>query len=176
MKKYINIVLHCIIFNHVAMAQSQFGDPSVVPRIDSKASYLYENNNNTHFFLTKKTFLGKRTSGSNIVAYTQKDTLHRIIVSTTTREGMLAKEFYFENNQLIFTYQTLECFAEASLYKNWKNFKGFHGWESRFYFEKGELKYQKHNGLNSKTPVIGKTVLMEAQNIKNFVLTQLNQN
>ena len=133
-----------------------FGDSTIVPTIKSKTSWVYQNKDITHFLLTKRQFRKAKTHGTNIIAHFKNDSINRIIATSTGKKGQFAAEYYFHHGQLIFSYQTFEEFEPSG---SWENFKGLKGYESRYYFLGGKLKYHVHRGLSEHELKPGQYVL-----------------
>ena len=145
------------------------GDSLASEEIKSRTSFIYSNYDKVHFILTKKKFQGT-TLGSNIYAYTKNDSLTRIVVISTTQKGIASTEYYFEKNSLIYVYRTFEYFQEITQHGPWRNFKGFFGWESRFYFLNNVLKYQYHSGRDKLAPEKEwKSILAESSELIRFI-------
>ncbi|MEO9483794.1 MAG: hypothetical protein ABJG47_10130 [Ekhidna sp.] len=122
------------------------GDATVVDRIKKTTSFIYENKDETFFFLTNTQLEAANTHGTSLTAHLRDGFINRAITISLTSNGQLSSEFYFDDQQLIYVYQTFEFFAEAPSRSKWKNFKGISGWESRYYFINEELNFQKHLG------------------------------
>lgn len=64
---------------------------------------------------------------------------------------MLSAEYFINNGQILFVYQTFEFFEEIKTKSKFRNFKGFLGWESRYFFENEQLKYSKTSGKKEES-------------------------
>ncbi|MET2984645.1 hypothetical protein [Aureibaculum conchae] len=122
------------------------GDATVVDKIKTNTSQIYDTKDKTYFFLTKEPLRQTQTSATNITAHTYNDSVNRVIAISITDKGQLATEWYFLNNKLIFAFESFEYFTESDEQTGYKNFKGFEAYESRYYFVNEFIKYQKHKG------------------------------
>jgi len=149
MKNFRHTIFLLTLITHLtSIAQEQvYGDSGVVKYIKEKTSKIYETKDKTHFLLTKKRLLEDKTFGTNIIAYSMKGKINRIIAISTTKKGILSSEYYFENNQLIYNYETFEYFDKYGGERKWKNFKNLPAWESKYYIDHDNVKYQRQKGL-----------------------------
>lgn len=122
------------------------GDTSIVNRIRARTSEIYNRRDTTLFALTNEQLRQGRTYGIHMIGYASQDTINRVIATSMTQTGQRSTEWYFWQNQLIYAYETFEYFDEDRANARWQNFKGLHGWESRYYFIDEEIKCQKHKG------------------------------
>lgn len=127
------------------------GDSTVVDSIKKTASWIYENKDETFFFLTKDQLQSLNEVGTSIIAHQKDSLINRIITISMTPNGQMSTEYYFDKEQLIYAYQTFEYFNETAPTGSWKNFKGIPGWESRYYFVDNKLSFQTHKGRKSPT-------------------------
>lgn len=174
--KFFFIPLLSVLFACNTFAQEEVsGDESAVEAVQKKTSEIYNSNDTTRFFLTNKSFRTKSTCGTEIAAYSKGGKFNRIIAKTCTDAGKMATEFYFENEILIFAFQSFEFFDEKSEEGIWRNFKGIVGRESRFYFQDGRLKFRRHFGLtNLATDINGEVIKKDAESILDFVKVKSN--
>ena len=152
--KRLSVFLSFFLFTYSLLAQQiNYGDSTVIQNISAKTSFVYNNHDKILFFLTKRSFVKGINHGSNITGYILKDTINRIVAISTMEKGVLSAEYFFDKTTLIYSYQNFEYFEEETPKKRWKNFKGLYGWESRYYFGNGKLKYQVHSGRNNLATV-----------------------
>ena len=148
-----NLLLAALIFSLFALSASgqetSFGDEKIKAEVKKKTSAIYDNKDNTHFFLTKKSFGAKSTCGTEITAYAKSGEINRIVSKTCAPHGRKATEFYFENDSPIFIYRVFEVFAENADKAGWKNFKGIVSQESRYYFLEEKLAFHSHKGRSN---------------------------
>ncbi|HEX5170626.1 MAG TPA: hypothetical protein VFW11_15725 [Cyclobacteriaceae bacterium] len=151
-----------------------FGDTALISDIQAKCSSLYNTQDKTDFFVTKKKFYKHQVSGTNIVAYSKKGNLFRIVVNTYVRDGQLSGEYFYWENSLIMIYETLEYYAESSPEGQVKNFMGIPFWETRFYFDDSKIVAHKHTGRRDVgKDYSGGNEMAESNNILNFVKGQV---
>jgi hypothetical protein len=139
----------CILFLVSICCFSQevsYGDTTKIREIQSKCSKIYDNKDTTLFLLTKSVFFNNTIGGTNIIAYSFKKQINRIVAFTTVPTGLQAVEFYFWDNQIIMIYETMEYFDADSPEGQIKNFKNIPYWESRFYISNDKLVAHKHSG------------------------------
>jgi hypothetical protein len=170
------ILLIVIIFNSSIIYGQEIvsGDSTIVFKIKEKTSWIYENKDKTNFLLTNQQLQEIQTNGTNITVQSKNGEINRIITISNTENGQLSAEWYFDDNQLIFAYQSFEYFKESEHQSEWKNFKGIWGWESRHYFIDEELKYSKHMGLKKLEIKSDKnSILITARRILNYAIGQI---
>jgi len=148
--------------------EQKIGDSTVVDDIKKITSKIYDNKDKTHFFLTKSSLRQMKTFSTNITAYSKEKAINRIVAFSTLKSGILATEWYFQNNTLVYVYESFEYFDENKPKDGWKNFKGLYAWENRYYFVDEEVKYQKLKGIKSKkrTP---NDVLIEGKKMLTYI-------
>lgn len=169
MKKLIGI-LFFIISTSLTSQTMTYGDSSVMNVVRKKTSWIYEHKDATHFYLTQKRLLNKKTNGLSITAHSYEGDINRIIAIANTKSGQWAIEWYFDEDQLIHVYSTFEYFEEAKHKGSWQNFKGLYGWESRYYLQDETVKYSKHNGRqNLDKRHVAKSLISDARSILAFV-------
>jgi hypothetical protein len=143
-----------------------FGDTTEIREIQRKCSKIYDTNDSTIFLLTKVTFYRKAKGGTNIIAYSYKNRINRIVAFTTTRKGLQGVEFYFWDSNIIMIYETMEYYDVDSPKGQIRNFKNIPYWESRFYINNSKLVAHSHSGR--KGIGIGYKALIEIENSKNI--------
>ena len=175
MKRIVHIVfLGFSLCTYLKGQELSFGSESVVDQVKEKTSWIYENKDETHFFLTRQRLQKSAVYGLNITAHSLENKVNRLITVGTTKDGQLSTEWYFHAGQLIFVYQVFEFFDESKKKDSWKNFKGLYGWESRYYFVNGKLKYHKHKGRNDIDWQFKEGgILKAARSILNYVNAQI---
>lgn len=129
------------------------GDSSVVSSIQRKTSFIYDSKDSTMFLLTKQSLQKIKSCGTSIVVYLKNNSINQIVTSATTLQGILSAEYYFDQEQLIFSYLSFEYFDEVKTIVTRKNFKGARSWESRYYFSNEQIQYQTHSGIEKKSAI-----------------------
>ena len=137
--------------------EASFGNKNMRDEVKKITSKIYETNDKTYVFLTKKSFATKSTCGTDITAYVNQKLINRIVSKTCTKKGRLAIEFYYEDEKPIFVYEVFEYFQENGKNTRWKNFKNISSWESRYYFLDKTLGFHTHKGREKvKDSITGK--------------------
>lgn len=148
------------------------GDSTIVEAIKKQTSKIYNEKDKTIFILTKRQLRSIKTYGTNIIAHSKNDTINRVVAISMTKKGQLSTEWYFTKNKLIYVYESFEFFEDKKEMSNWKNFKGFCAWESRYYFVDNQMKYQKHQGKNKNNK---NNVLKDGRALLNYITQQQNE-
>jgi hypothetical protein len=152
------------------------GDSSIVNPIKRKTSLIYGSQDSTVFLLTKQPLQKIKSCGTSIVVYLKNGSINQIVTSATTLQGILSAEYYFDHEQLIFSYITFEYFDEAKTIINRKNFKGLRSWESRYYFTNEKIRYQSHSGIRKKSAIYSSNqVKSDVQKILKYTRNRMKQ-
>lgn len=107
------------------------GDPSIAAPILAKTRDL-KPDGQAHL-LTKANLSGvPGTYGTEVHLSTVQGAPARLVVSSWTPQGVFSQEYYVDNDQLVFVYETLSLFADQPP-TGWRNFMGYSGWERRIY-------------------------------------------
>lgn len=169
MKKFLFFLALLLPLNTYAQEQN-FGNPDVVQGIKDITSWIYENEDQTHFMLSRTKLLDELVTGTNITAYSKDGIINRVVTSGFTDQGQLSTEWYYSEGKIIFIYQVFEYFEEDQNENSWKNFKGLWGWESRYYFVNEQLEYHRHRGRNDiDVAYNGNDILSKAKGILAYV-------
>lgn len=159
----------------LAGQETAHGDSSVVRLIKPITSHIYEHKDQTHFLLTSQSLQHETNSGTSITAYVWEGNINRVVTVSQNKYGQIATEWYFDKGHLIFVYQVFEYFDEWKQKGSWQNFKGLYGWESRYYFLKDQLKYQRHKGIETELTIGAEVILADAQRILTYVESQIRK-
>jgi len=144
------LLLFIILFPVNNFAQElSYGDSSIVTQANENASGIYNDKDTVLFFLSKNSFIPQQIFAANICCYIKQNRPNRIVISYTTTEGLLSKEFFLVKEALFYCYETLEYFDFPENKDRWKNFKNIPAYESRYYFNNEKLLYQQHTGVNA---------------------------
>jgi hypothetical protein len=172
-----NIILIIILTFNVCSIKGQeivYGDSTIVEKIKTQTSWIYENKDETYFLLTNQQLQEESTNGISTTAHSKSGDINRIVTISFTENGQLSAEWYFYDNKLVFVYQSFEYFNEVEQKSDWRNFKDLWGWESRYYFTNEELKYQKHKGCqNIEEKFNANSILNDAKKILNYTTGQI---
>ncbi len=170
MRWAILLLLQIIFYTSTLGQELVFGDQSAEESIKKNTSWIYENKDETRFFLTKKRLQKIKSSSTSLVVHLLKNEVNRVITISTTKKGQKSTEWYFYNKQLIFVYDVFEYFGETKSESNWKNFKGLYGWESRYYFANEQLAFHKHKGRKEiDSDLNGNSILKDAESILKYI-------
>ena len=140
------------------------GDSTVVKGIREVLSGLYGKNDTTIYFITKHQFQKVSTAASEITVEKKKGIITRIAINSATTQGYLAEEYWLDNNQLIFVYQTFGYYRELNPVTKEVNFKGQRYWEARYYFQNERVKYEAATGTREKALTYTEVDLISQKN------------
>lgn len=178
--KYYHHFLWLILASFTTISYSQdvvIGDTLGVGTIKQSTSRIYAHADKTEFFLTSLPLQYQPSYGTSLTAYSKNDTINRIVAVSFTDKGVLSTEFFYEDEALIFVYETFEFFKEFKEAAIWQNFKGIDAWESRYYFILDHLICHMHIGRRDavqwNTVKLEQQYLVKSELILNYVLNQI---
>lgn len=131
--------------------ETQKGDSAIAAAIDARLSELYDKYDTTAWYISKRQFQKINACGTNITYSEKSRKPVRISVVSITESGEFGEEYWFDNGNLIFVYQTFGYFNESPSLSRAVNFKGQRFWESRYYFENNSIKFEKTTGIKERT-------------------------
>ncbi|MBO3700470.1 hypothetical protein [Roseivirga sp. E12] len=171
MKRLILILIFTLpMASFISAQELKFGNEDLSKVIKEKVSAIYETKGNTQFFMTSESFQSTKTLGTEIIAYSSQGIYNRVITKGFSKNGLMATEWFFEENKLIFVFEVFEYFEESNKKSNWRNFKGISSWEGRYYFHNDELVFYKHTGRESIAENFnGKRLVQLSKQLKEFL-------
>ncbi len=127
----------------VACSQASNGQTKADKILRIKQTFQKTNSDKS---LKKKTiydaeiFLGHATDGGGqLIGYFDKDTFCKILVTIGLSYGMITDEYYFNNGQVVFVYESEKVFPENDSSDGLNYTKLKSSFEGRYYFDNDKL-------------------------------------
>lgn len=160
----------------VLMAQERegrkvYGDASVKVRLAPLTRVIYSMEGDWVFLLSSDSPLASRAAFATELQGKFVGNQMRNFIATEWRPaGKYSAEYYFDENNLIYVYETFEYYEEVSPEDAWRNFKGHAAWERRSYFVNGKIGYAEAVGAGDVAPGSDALPLLEAAHRLRMVL------
>ena len=169
--KFIFVLLSTISFS--GLNESSFAqDTSLINTVEKETRRIYDNSDKQYWFLTKEKVIALGdTIGTEITAYSFKDTINRIVCIGYDREGQWAVEFYISNDKLIFVYYSKSFFDNDTTKSSFFNWKKYPTVEIRIYYNNNSIIYYSSNGIKNEKEVLrtGNMFLLEVDKLAYWI-------
>jgi hypothetical protein len=117
--------------------------------------HIYDETDKQYWFLTKERVITfADTIGTEITAYSLKDTINRIVCIGYDFEGQWGAEFYISNGKLVFIYYTKSFFGKNTTKSAFINWKGYPCVEMRIYYNDDSIISYSSNGAKDAKEVL----------------------
>lgn len=157
----------------VAAQQQYTGDTTVVVPIEKIASRIYKNADTTIVLITKKNFIKIPSTGTSITSFAKNKIIDRIVIVSTTADGVFAEEYYIDKGELVFVFQSFEYFNEVQV-DNPRNFRGMKFWECRYYLEGEKVLCETFTGKKETAlNYSAKELIEQGKKIKAYLVNYL---
>lgn len=130
-------------------------DSTLLHSIEKEAHRIYDQTDKQDWFLTKEKVLEfADTTGTEITAYSFKNTINRIVCLGYNAEGQWAVEFYISKGKLIFIYYETSFFEKDTAISKFLNWKGYPSIEMRIYYQNNSIISFTSNGIENSKEVL----------------------
>ncbi len=112
------------------------GDSALKSEIGAQTRVIYDQDGDWLFLLTRQNPLGVDDAyATELQAKRLDGRFGRIVATAWAPDGKYSVEYYFDQDGLIFVYETFEYFEESAPSGSWRNFKGAAAWERHSYVD-----------------------------------------
>lgn len=152
-------------------SREEYGDASVKASIAPLTRVIYSMEGDWVFMLSCDSSLASRgTFATELQGKFVGNHIRQSIATEWRQAGKYSAEYFFDENNLIYVYETFEYYEEASPVDAWRNFKGLAAWERRSYFQNGRIEYAEVLGAGDVAPGSNALPLLEAAHRLRMVL------
>lgn len=170
------LVLFTLIGNIKGFAQYHWvGDQVKGESIEISCSFVTKSNHRISKLFTSYKFQDNAMSGTNIEVYQLQSSIHRIQTVTTTSEGWLIRDFYYQQGKIISVHTTIE-FNEGKIPAGApRNIYGQYYWDCSVYIKDNKLvAYNYLDKVYSLNDYDLSQDLEEAEKVYDFVVEHLD--